>query len=173
MRLIAVLLFIATSLPNVSSEASAAPITVIDQQNLAPEMGSQGGVIFGQSFIPTLPRVDAFEVVMGDFGATVAVQILNGLVGFDGLAGPVIGTSDPAVTETEGRHTVHFDFPLGIAVTPGETYVARFFSINGDFAPGIAGRNGPECVVGSPLRCPRRPWRRETGRCPRLPDPGR
>jgi hypothetical protein len=59
MRLIAVLLFIATSLPNLSSEASAAPITVIDQQNLAPEMGSGGGVIFGQSFIPTLPRVDA------------------------------------------------------------------------------------------------------------------
>src|SRR5260370_16701957 len=106
MRLIAVLLFIATSLPNVSSEASAAPITVIDQQNLAPEMGSQGGVIFGQSFIPTLPRVDAFEVVMGDFGATVAVQILNGLVGFDGFARPLIGTSHPALTETQCPHTV-------------------------------------------------------------------
>jgi len=102
-------------------------------------MGSQGGVIFGQSFIPTLPRVDAFEAVMGDFGATVVAQILNGVVGFDGLAGPVIGTSDPAVTETIGRHTVHFDFPFGVAVIPGETYVARFFSINGDFAPGIAG----------------------------------
>lgn len=139
MRLIAGLLFIATSLPSVFSEASAAPITVIDQQNLGPEMGSQGGVIFGQSFIPTLPRVDAFEAVMGDFGATVVAQILNGVVGFDGLAGPVIGTSDPAVTETIGRHTVHFDFPFGVAVTPGETYVARFFSINGDFAPGIAG----------------------------------
>jgi hypothetical protein len=140
MWLIAVLLFIAAWLPNVSSEASAAPITVIDQQNLAPEMGSQGGVIFGQSFIPTLPRVDAFEVVMGDFGATVAAQILNGLVGFDGLAGPVIGTSDPAVTQPPfGRSTVHFDFPLGVALIPGQTYVAKFFSINGDFAPGIAG----------------------------------
>src|SRR5258707_9621588 len=112
MRLIAVLLFIATSLSNGCSEASAAPITVIDQQNLAPEMGSQGGVIFGQSFIPTLPRVDAFEVVMGDFGATVVAQILNGVLGFDGLAGPVIGTSDPAVTQApSGRSNVHFDFP--------------------------------------------------------------
>jgi hypothetical protein len=139
LRLIAGLLFTATSLPSVFSEASAAPITVIDQQNLGPEMGSQGGVIFGQSFIPTLPRVDAFEAVMGDFGATVVAQILNGVVGFDGLAGPVIGTSDPAVTEIIGRHTVHFDFPFGVTVTPGETYVARFFSTNGDFAPGIAG----------------------------------
>jgi hypothetical protein len=140
MRLIAVFLVVGTLLPNVFSQASAAPITVIDQQNLAPEMGSAGGVIFGQSFIPTLPRVDAFEAVMGDFGATVVAQILDGVVGFDGLAGPVIGTSDPAVTQApSGRSTVHFDFPLGVAVTPGETYVAKFFSINGDFAPGIAG----------------------------------
>jgi hypothetical protein len=103
-------------------------------------MGSAGGVIFGQSFIPTLSRVDAFEVVMGDFGATVVAQILNSVVGFDGLAGPVIGTSDPAVTQApSGRSTVHFDFPVGVAVTPGQTYVAKFFSINGDFAPGIAG----------------------------------
>ena len=64
---------------------------------------------------------------MGDFGATVVGQILNGVVGFNGLAGPVIGTSDPAVTEIIGRHTVHFDFPFGVTVTPGETYVARFF----------------------------------------------
>jgi hypothetical protein len=88
MRLVLAVLFIAMSLPKVFLEANAAPITVIDQQNLAPEMGSQGGVIFGQSFIPTLPRVDAFEVVMGDFGATVAAQILNGVVGFDGWLGP-------------------------------------------------------------------------------------
>jgi hypothetical protein len=140
MRLVLVVLFIAMSLPKVFLEANAAPITVIDQQNLAPEMGSGGGVIFGQSFIPTLPRVDAFEVVMGDFGATVAAQILNGVIGFDGLAGPVIGTSDLAVTQAPfGRSTVHFDFPVGVAVTPGQTYVAKFFSINGDFAPGIAG----------------------------------
>src|SRR6516225_3503153 len=107
MRLIAGLLFVATSLPSVFSEASAAPITVIDQQNLGPRDGISG-------------RGDIWPV-------------------FYGLAGPVIGTSDPAVTETIGRHTVHFDFPFGVAVTPGETYVARFFSINGDFAPGIAG----------------------------------
>src|SRR5437899_13000301 len=98
MRPVLVVLFIAMSLPKVFLEANAVPITVIDQQNLAPEMGSGGGVIFGQSFIPTLPRVDAFEVVMGDFGAMVAAQILNGVVGFDGLVWLVIGTFDHGVT---------------------------------------------------------------------------
>jgi hypothetical protein len=43
MRLVLVVLFIAMSLPKVFLEANAAPITVIDQQNLAPEMGSGAG----------------------------------------------------------------------------------------------------------------------------------
>jgi len=104
-------------------------------------MGTQGGVVFGQSFIPTLPSVDAFEVLMGDDSATVVAQILNGVIGFDGLAGPVIGTSDPVMVSDFGigHHTIHFDFPLGVAVIPGQTYVAEFFATSGRFAPGIAG----------------------------------
>ncbi len=138
MRLIAILFFIGTS--NFFADASAAPITVIDQQNPAPAMGTQGGVVFGQSFIPTLPSVDAFEVLMGDDSATVVAQILNGVIGFDGLAGPVIGTSDPVMVSDFGigHHTIHFDFPLGVAVIPGQTYVAEFFATSGRFAPGIA-----------------------------------
>jgi hypothetical protein len=59
--------------------------------------------------------------------------------GFDGLSGAVLGTSDPAATEANGRQPVRFIFPGGIALTPGDTYVARIVSTNGIIAPGIAG----------------------------------
>jgi hypothetical protein len=119
--------------------AKADAISVIDQQNAGPPNGSMGGVVFGQSFTPTLSRIDVFEVEIGDFGATDAVQILNGVSGFDGLSGAVLGTSVPVATEPNGRHPIQFIFPGGIALTPGDTYVARIFSIDGDFAPGPAG----------------------------------
>jgi hypothetical protein len=123
----------------VVSNARADAISVVDQQNPGPFNGSAGGVVFGQSFTPTLSRIDFFEVEIGDFGAIDEVQILNGVSGFDGLSGAVLGTSDPAATEAASRQPVQFIFPGGIALTPGNTYVARIFSTNGDFAPGIAG----------------------------------
>jgi hypothetical protein len=121
--------------------AKADAISVIDQQNPgpAPPGSSAGGVVFGQSFTPTLSRIDFFEVEIGDFGAIDEIQILNGVSGFDGLSGAVVGMSDPAATEATGRQPVRFIFPGGIALTPGNTYVARIFSINGSFAPAIAG----------------------------------
>jgi hypothetical protein len=120
--------------------AKADAISVIDQQNLPNASSySAGGLVFGQSFTPTLARIDFFEVEIGDFGAMDEVQILNGVSGFDGLSGAVLGTSDPAATPAGSRQPVRFIFPGGIALTSGETYVARIFSTNGGFAPGIAG----------------------------------
>jgi hypothetical protein len=43
MRLVVVALFIAMSLPKVFLEANAAPITVIDQQNLRPKWDLRAG----------------------------------------------------------------------------------------------------------------------------------
>jgi hypothetical protein len=111
----------------------------IDQQNPGPADGSQGGVVFGQSFTPMLSRIDFFEVEIGDFGAIDQVQILNGVSGFDGLSGAVLGTSDPGATPVNDRQPVRFIFPGGIALIPGATYVARISSTNGTFTPGIAG----------------------------------
>jgi hypothetical protein len=67
--------------------AKADAIGVVDQQNAGPFNGSQGGVVFGQSFTPMLSRIDVFEVEIGDFGAIAQVQILAGVAGFDGLGG--------------------------------------------------------------------------------------
>jgi hypothetical protein len=119
--------------------AKADTISVIDQQNPGPPDGSQGGVVFGQSFTPTLSRIDFFEVEIGDFGAMDQVQILNGVSGFDGLSGAVLGTSNPAATAANDREPVQFIFPGGISLIQGDTYVAQISSINGTFAPGIAG----------------------------------
>jgi hypothetical protein len=118
--------------------ASAGPITTVDQQNLAPAIGTNGGVLFGQSFTPTLPRIDAIEFLMGDFNATDIVEILNGVVGFDGLGGLVIGTSNPVFVNTPGVHqTIHFDFPLGVMLVPGQTYVALLSRQNGSGVDGV------------------------------------
>jgi hypothetical protein len=119
--------------------AKADPIRVIDQQNDGPAGSTQGGVVFGQSFTPTLSSIDFFEVTIGDFGAIDEVQILNGVSGLDGLSGAVLGTSEPAATPGNSQGPVLFQFPGGIALTPGDTYVARIFSTNGTFAPAIAG----------------------------------
>jgi hypothetical protein len=94
-------------------------------------------VVFGQSFTPTQSRIGVFEVEVADFGAIAEVQILDGVSGFDGLGGAVLGTSNPVFVDVS--RPFQFIFPGGIALTPGDTYVARIFATSGTFAPGIAG----------------------------------
>jgi hypothetical protein len=127
------------ALTMLTTGALAGPIVTIDQQNAGPGNGSQGGVVFGQSFTPTLNRIDAFQIEIGDTAALVAVQILNGVQGFDGLAGPVLGTSNFVAVNTVGRQPIDFSFPGGIALVPGQEYVARVFATAGQVAPGIDG----------------------------------
>jgi hypothetical protein len=110
------------------ANVQATPTKVIDQYNTGPRVGTNGGATFGQSFIPTLPGIDYVEVLMGGHGDIVTVDILNGLIGMDGLDGPVIGTSIPIPVNTlaTGTHQIiHFDFPSTVGLTPGNTYVFR------------------------------------------------
>jgi len=125
----------------VVSNARADAISMVDQQNPGPfdVNDSQGGVVFGQSFTPTLSRIDDFEVEIGDFGAIAEVQILDGVSGFDGLGGAVLGTSNPVPVDVNNRQPFQFIFPGGIALTPGDAYVARIFATSGPSAPGITG----------------------------------
>ncbi len=110
----------------------AAPITRVDQQNQGIVAGTNGGASFGQSFTPTLPAIDAIEFLMAGLGQAVVVNILDGLLGADGLGGPVIATSHPVTVFTlNGQQTIHFDFPTRVALTPGQTYVAQLFTPGG------------------------------------------
>jgi hypothetical protein len=117
----------------------ADPIPIVDQQNLAPISGTNGGVLFGQSFIPTLPKIDVIEFLMADAGGTDVVKILDGVVGFDGLGGPVIGTSDPVYVHTPGFHeTIQFPFLPGVMLVPGQTYVALLSRQDGSGVEGVS-----------------------------------
>jgi hypothetical protein len=123
----------------VIGSAKADAIGVVDQQNAGPFNGSQGGVVFGQSFTPMLSRIDVFEVEIGDFGAIAQAQILDGVAGFDGLGGAVLGTSEPVALNVNTRLPFQFIFPGGIALIPGDSYVAEIIATSGTFAPALAG----------------------------------
>jgi len=72
-------------------------------------------------------------------GAIAEVQILDGVSGFDGLRGAVLGTSNPVPLAVIGREPYQFIFPGGITLTPGNTYVAKIFATSGSDAPALAG----------------------------------
>jgi hypothetical protein len=113
--------------------------SVIDQQNPGPGDGSQGGVVFGQSFVPAFTELNEFTVEIGNFNAVVAVQILNGLEGSDGLEGPVLGESNPVTMNGFGRFPTEFIFSDPIDLIPGQEYVAKIFALSGPSAPTIDG----------------------------------
>ena len=99
---------------------------VIDQQNAGPITGTNGGSIFGQSFTPMLSGIDYVEILMAGNEDIVTIDILDGLIGLDGLGGPVIGTSNPTFVNTIGGHEIiHFDFPSTVSLITGNTYVFR------------------------------------------------
>ena len=108
------------------SLVQGAPTKVIDQQNAGPVTGTNGGLNFGQSFIPTLPGIDYVEILMGGTWDNVTIDILDGVIGLDGLGGPVLGTSNTTLVNNIDTHEIfHFDFTSTVSLTPGNTYVFR------------------------------------------------
>lgn len=107
---------------------------VVDQQQTVNQSG--GGAIapswtsFGQSFRPALSSIDWAEFVLQNESSpftpiSLSLSILNGVVGDNGLEGPVIATS-PAVSLTSTTHApLQFQFASTVALTPGNTYVLR------------------------------------------------
>lgn len=112
----------------------AAPTEVVDQANTGPLRGTNGGSSFGQSFTPTLSGIDYIEILMGGDEDVVTVSILDGVIGFDGLGGPVIGVSDPTLVDTIDigpYQIIRFDFASTVSLVPGNTYVAWLQSPRG------------------------------------------
>ena len=65
------------------------------------------------------------------------IALLDGLVGLDGLQGPVIGTTQTVTITDTSLHTFRFDFPATVPLTPGDTYVMRFEPIGANSNPQI------------------------------------
>ncbi len=129
---------------------SAAPILTIDQQNteLDPTMViGVGTLTFGQSFTPTLSRIDAVEVALKSGPSTWKIEILEG----SGLNGDILAFSSP-VTFTRPipvSDPVHFDLVTHISVTPGNQYTVRLSNVSGGAAAvGIPNSSGIDSYLG-------------------------
>jgi hypothetical protein len=134
----------------IGQESYATVIVDVDQSNPGPRTATAGAfeLYVGQSFTPSMPAIDAIEFFMGSTqGTDVLVDLLEGVVGEDGLAGPVMATSVPTYVKTFGEHDIFcFNFAERVAVVPGQTYVAALrrnpgtptfgFSLTSDTYPG-------------------------------------
>jgi len=128
-----------------TSMQARAAIVVIDQQNLAsPQDGGNigaGNVIsysVGQSFLPTLNEVDAaaFGLEEGSNSSgpvTAHLAILNGVSGFDGLGGAVLGTSPNVTFSNTSFATIEFDLSSPVSLVPGDKYVLEIIPTSGFF----------------------------------------
>jgi len=83
----------------------------------------------GQSFTPGLNAIDWAEFRLRSETATevsVSLSILDGVVGSNGLQGPVLGTSSSVtVPFSETLQDILFSFTTPVSLTPGGTYVLR------------------------------------------------
>ena len=87
----------------------------------------------GQSFTPSLTRVDAIEFRLRDSrGNTVPAVIKVDLIAGEGYGGALIASSASQTLRSVKMETYHFD--LNAVVTPGSIYTARVVKLAGDFA---------------------------------------
>jgi hypothetical protein len=124
------------------ANAAAAPILFIDQQNLVGSAfggASAPDFLLGQSFTPSRNGIDSIELNISilAFPAQMRIALLNGVVGLDGLQGPVIGTTQTLTITETSLHKFRFDFPTTVPLTPGDTYVMRFEPIGANSNPQI------------------------------------
>jgi hypothetical protein len=115
----------AAALLALAARAEAAPILTIDQQSTIAT--GYGQLFRGQTFTPTLDRVDAFELVLsaadGASSTTVRLDLYAG-AGFGGI--PIASS---AATFSGGFQTVHF--VPGAALLPGAIYTVHFVRTGG------------------------------------------
>jgi len=108
-------------------EATATPITVIDQTNpdTFVEVGAAPGVSVAQGFVPTLTGLDAAELMLEPAFNTPTAISLNVRSGTPN--GAILGTSLLTVVPG-GINVVHFDFAATVPLTPGNFYFLEFVS---------------------------------------------
>ena len=106
--------------------SSRATLAVVDQQNTVGDgtLGDQvsNGKSLGQSFTPTLPSLNAVDLVIqsSNVSDTLQLSLLQG----SGFGGTVLGTSGPLVLlqNFQTTTTLEFTFATPIALVPGNIY---------------------------------------------------
>jgi hypothetical protein len=121
---------------------SSEPIRTIDQRNssgLAFGGASSPDFLLGQSFIPSGRGIDAIELNVHILSnpAQMRIALLDGLIGADGLQGPVLGITETLTISQRFPQLFHFHFSETIPLTPDNTYVMRFEPIGPNSNPQI------------------------------------
>ncbi len=122
---------------------------IVDQQQLQTNvegLAGQPGSI-GQSFVPSLDRIDWAELLLRSAGlapVSLSLSILDGVSGSNGLQGAVLATTQAVSVDPAAElMVVMFDFTAPVDLTPGNTYVLRLNALSG-------GRYGFGVFAGSP-----------------------
>ncbi|TWT51928.1 PEP-CTERM motif protein [Thalassoglobus neptunius] len=121
-------------LMTLSSTASAAMITQVDQQATATDGGSRAGsdtlnIGTGQSFTPTLTTVDAATFRLAHrqgTSSTVRLDLFDGA----GFGGALLSSSDDVTFSNFDFEDIHFD--IYSPLTPGNVYTFRLTLVAGD-----------------------------------------
>lgn len=120
----------ALTLAVLGGSASASPIVTIDQQNnVGATTNFPSAQAVGQSFTPTLNRIDAAEFLFQASGATLQLSLYDG----SGIGGALLGQSAAIAVTTMGFETVHFDLLTPVALTPGNVYTLFVRNSTGQF----------------------------------------
>src|SRR5450631_297940 len=118
-----------------SLSANGSTIIQVDQMNPGPFTATNGALApynFGQSFIPTLPAIDAIEFLLGGTAGSAVIDLRQGVVGLDGLGGTLVAQSLPTFVNVIPSALFQFNFPTRVTLTPGTTYVAEIVITAGE-----------------------------------------
>jgi len=104
-------------------QASASPISVVDQQSFGGTIGFVAGASFGQSFTPSFTSIDAAEFQIVGF-SDARLDLYEG----SGFGGALLASSADTPLAALPSMT-HFDLTTSPTLTPGSVYTMRVVGI--------------------------------------------
>ncbi len=107
--------------------AIASPLLLVDQQQTSnwSRTGFFSGEAYGQTFVPTLNRIDAAEFQFAVLGTTsVQLDVFSGI----GYGGTLLGTGVVAVSGS-GTQMVHIDLDAPASLTPNSPHTLKVTNI--------------------------------------------
>ncbi len=123
------------------STVSAATVEVIDQKQEAHNIWEQilAAYPLGQEFTPTMSPLIAVEVYIKSINPTAGPDTLTVNIRQTTITGTILGTASQYLSDVGYDAWLRFDFPGGIALTPGSIYVIEVSCTKTTFGWGNSG----------------------------------